>query len=80
MNDITVIIKKTKTDPFGCIEVGACFEYQGFFYMKVALERGDCTWNAVDMNSGVLTKFYGTTEVYPLKARIEYDYIQNERG
>lgn len=76
MHDITIIVKKTKTEAFGCLEAGAGFEYAGIFYMKVTTESGPTVgWNAVDMQTGVLSKFYETTEVYPLKTRIEYDYI-----
>ena len=76
MGDITIILKKTKTDAFGCLEAGSGFEYAGIFYMKVTTESGPTVgWNAVDMQTGVLSKFYETTEVYPLKTRIEYDYI-----
>lgn len=62
--------------PFGTIEIGDCFEYDGNIYMKLIRHEVDYStfkrqyYNAVELERGHLRVFHGDESVWPVDAKV----------
>lgn len=65
---MNVILSKEKTTPLAYLKAGDTFKYDGIYYMKVENKHRDKDlWNAVNLNSGILTVLLPSVNIEPIK-------------